>query len=113
MINCYTNDGSFLKRNQSLLSAPETHIRDSQKEDANFQLIDPQDARSDGTTILSTVPIIASNAACLDWPLTKFEVLGRNVPRTDFLQLAEYMEVKTSIRQMHKPLASESTAAAA
>ena len=41
------------------------------------------------------------------------EVLGRSLPRHDILQLAEQLGIKTSIRQRHKPLASEPTAAAA
>ncbi len=40
------------------------------------------------------------------------EVLGHSLPRPDVLQLAEHLEIKTFIRQMHKPLASEPTAAA-
>jgi len=111
LINCYIDDGAFVKRNRSLLSALETHIRDYQKEDANCQLIDPQDAR------------IRRNENLLYWgyhivdgsmPRLAFnEVLGRSIPRTDFLQLAEYLEVKTSIRQTHNPLTSEPTAAEA
>ena len=111
LINCYIDDGAFAKRNRLLLSALETHIRDYQKEDSNCQLIDPKDAR------------IRRNDNLLYWgyhivdgsmPRLAFnEVLGRSVPRTDFLQLAEYLEIKTSIREMHKPLASEPTAAAA
>ena len=41
------------------------------------------------------------------------DVLGRSVPCNDFLQLAEGLEIKTSVRTMHKPVASESTIAAA
>ena len=41
------------------------------------------------------------------------DVLGRSVPCNDFLQLAEGLEIKTSIRTMHKPVASEPTVAAA
>ena len=41
------------------------------------------------------------------------DVLGRSVPCTDFLQLAESLEINTSIRTMHKTVASEPTVAAA
>ncbi len=104
LINCYIDDGAFVKRNRTLLSALENYIRDYQKEDSNCQLIDPKDAR------------IRRNDNLLYWgyhivdgsmPRLAFnEVLGRSVPRTDFLQLAEYLETKTSIRQKHKPLAT-------
>ena len=104
LINCYIDDGAFVKRNRTLLSALENYIRDYQKEDSNCQLIDPKDAR------------IRRNDNLLYWgyhivdgsmPRLAFnEVIGRSVPRTDFLQLAEYLETKTSIRQKHKPLAT-------
>ena len=104
LINCYIDDGAFVKRNRTLLSALENYIRDYQKEDSNCQLIDPKDARIRRNDNLlywgyhivdGTMPRLAFN-----------EVLGRSVPRTDFLQLAEYLETKTSIRQKHKPLAT-------
>ena len=113
LINCPIDDAAFVKRNRSLslLSALETHIRDDQKEGSNCQLIDPQDAR------------IRRNDNLLYWgyhiadgsmPRLAFnEVLGHSLPRPDDLQPAEHLEIKTSIQQMHEPLASEPTAAAA
>ena len=63
-----------------------------------------------GTTIFSTE---GYQTVDVSMPLTFNDVLGRSVPCTDFLQLAEGLEIKTSIRTMHKPLASEPTVAAA
>ena len=104
-------DSVFVKRNRCLLCTLGTQIPDDQNEDSNCQLIDPQFAS------------IQRNDDLLDWgyqivdgsmPRQTFNhVLRRSVPSTGFLQLAENLEIKTSIRTMHKPLASEPTVAAA
>ena len=80
-------------------------------EGSNCQLIDPQDARIRRN---DNLPYWGYYIVDGSMPRQAFnEVLGHSLPRPDVLQLAEHLEIKTSIRQMHKPLASEPTAAAA
>lgn len=100
LINCYNDDGSFVRRNRLLLNALEKHIISYQKEDKKCELINPLDAkirRNDNLLywgfhiVDGTKPRLAFN-----------EIFGRSVPRTDFLQLAEYLENKTTIRELKK-----------
>ena len=100
LINCYNDDGSFVRRNRLLLTALEQHIITYQKEDKKCELINPLDAkirRNDNLLywgfhiVDGTKPRLAFN-----------EIFGRSVPRTDFLQLAEYLENKTTIRELKK-----------
>ena len=97
LINCYNDDGSFVKRNRLLLTALEKHINEYKKEDSRCELINPLDAkirRNDNLLywgfhiVDGTKPRLAFN-----------EIFGRSVPRTDFLQLAEYLESRTSIKE--------------
>lgn len=105
LINCYNDDGSFVRRNRLLLTALDQTISAYRKEDPNCQLIHPLDAkirRNDNLLywgfhiVDGTKPRLAFN-----------EILGRSVPRTDFLQLAEYLENRTSIKDQ-KPSADRS-----
>ena len=105
LINCYNDDGSFVRRNRLLLTALEEHINAYKKEDSKCELIHPLDAkirRNDNLLywgfhiVDGTKPRLAFN-----------EVFGRSVPRTDFLQLAECLESKTTIRDGKKLSSSE------
>ena len=98
LINCYNDDGSFVRRNRLLLTALEEHINEYKKEDSRCDLINPIDAkirRNDNLLywgfhiVDGTKPRLAFN-----------EIFGRSVPRTDFLQLTEYLEARTSIKDI-------------
>lgn len=98
LINCYNQSKSFEKRNAILLASLQEVVRSYQKADPRCQLIHPDHAkirRSDSLQYWGYHIVDGSP------PQLAFrEVAGRSAPRTDFLQLAEYLEDHTSIRSM-------------
>ena len=98
LINCYNQSKSFEKRNAILLASLQDVVRKYQREDPRCQLIHPDHAkirRSDSLQYWGYHIVDGSP------PQLAFrEVAGRSAPRTDFLQLAEYLEDHTSIRSI-------------
>lgn len=98
LINCFNSSKAMEKRNSILLSALSNHIDEYRELDKKCQLIHPDFAK------------IRRSDALLYWgyhivdgskPQLAFKnVAGRSVPRTDFLQLAEYLEDHTEIRSI-------------
>jgi chromosome partitioning protein len=98
VINCYNQSKGFEKRNAMMFKTLQEVVSAYQQEDPLCQLIDPDHAK------------IRKSDALLYWgyhiidgsrPQLAFrEVAGRSFPRTDFLQLAEYLEDHTSIRSL-------------
>ena len=88
------------KRNDILLSALSKYIASYQATDKKCQLIDPDFAkirRSDSLLYWGYHIVDGSK------PQLAFKaVAGRSSPRTDFLQLAEYLEDHTEIRELQK-----------
>jgi chromosome partitioning protein len=98
LINCYNQSKNFEKRNAILLASLQEVVRGYQKQDPRCQLIHPDHAkirRSDSLQYWGYHIVDGSP------PQLAFrEVAGRSAPRTDFLQLAEYLEDHTSIRSI-------------
>lgn len=98
LINCYNQSKNFEKRNSILLSSLQEVVSSYQQKDPLCQLIHPDHAkirRSDALQYWGYHIVDGSP------PLLAFkEVAGRSAPRTDFLQLAEYLEDHTSIRSL-------------
>ena len=98
LLNCYHNTKAFAERNEILLGALEKKITEHQKKDPKCQLIHPDFAKiSRSDKLLYWGYHIVDNSK----PQLAFTSHGgRSAPRTDFLQLAEYLEDHTSIREL-------------
>ncbi len=100
LINCYNPARSMTKRNDILLSALSRYINTYQSIDPKCQLIHPDYAkirRSDSLLYWGYHIVDGSK------PQLAFRsVAGRSAPRTDFLQLAEYLVDHTEIRALHQ-----------
>tara|TARA_B100002051_G_scaffold273245_1_gene311632 strand:- start:803 stop:2011 length:1209 start_codon:yes stop_codon:yes gene_type:complete len=98
LLNCFNNTKSFVERNEILLSVLEKKIAEHQKKDPKCQLIHPDYAKiSRSDKLLYWGYHIVDNSK----PQLAFTSHGgRSAPRTDFLQLAEYIEDHTSIREL-------------
>ena len=100
LINCFNATKAMKKRNEILLAALSKHIALYQASDNKCQLIDPDFAkirRSDSLLYWGYHIVDGSK------PQLAFKaVAGRSSPRTDFLQLAEYLEDHTEIRELQK-----------
>jgi chromosome partitioning protein len=98
LVNCYNQSKNFEKRNNILLSSLQDVISAYQKKDLRCQLIHPDHAkvrRSDSLQYWGYHIVDGSP------PQLAFkEAAGRSAPRTDFLQLAEYLEDHTSIKSI-------------
>ena len=98
LINCFNASKSMSKRNNILLSALSKYINSYQKADPKCQLIHPDYAkirRSDSLLYWGYHIVDGSKPQLAFRP-----VAGRSAPRTDFLQLAEYLEDHTEIREL-------------
>ncbi len=95
LINSYSGSQAYEERNKHLLALVEKPIREYQKQDSKCQLIHPDYVK------------IRESRALRYWgyhlvdgspPQLAFKsVANRSAPRTDFMQLAEYLEDHTSI----------------
>jgi chromosome partitioning protein len=94
-INGFNTDAHAERRNELLLSHLKKHIDTYSQEDPKCRFIHPDDAKVRHSTALlywgyhiieGTKPQLAFR-----------EVAGKSHPRTDFLQLAEYLEAQTEI----------------
>ena len=98
LINCFNAAKTMSKRNDILLSALAKYINSYQAIDPKCQLIHPDYAkirRSDSLLYWGYHIVDGSK------PQLAFKsVAGRSAPRTDFLQLAEYLEDHTEIRSL-------------
>ena len=98
LINCFNSMKSMEKRNSILLNALSNHIEEYRAVDRKCQLIHPDFAkirRSDSLLYWGYHIVDGSK------PQLAFKnVAGRSYPRTDFLQLAEYLEDHTEIRSI-------------
>ena len=98
LINCFNSSKAMEKRNSILLNALNNHIEEYRVVDKKCQLIHPEFAkirRSDSLLYWGYHIVDGSK------PQLAFRnVAGRSVPRTDFLQLAEYLEDHTEIRSI-------------
>ena len=100
LINNYISDKAAEKRNEVLLTHLKKSLLKYTSTDPNCKFIDPDAAK------------IRSSNALLYWgyhivegtkPQLAFrEVAGKSYPRTDFLQLAEYLEDHTSIDKLRE-----------
>ena len=100
LINSYDSSSVAQKKNEILLSHLKRHIDSYAKEDPKCKFIHPDDAK------------IRYSTALLYWgyhiiegskPQLAFrEIAGRSYPRTDFLQLADYLENHTDIDRLRK-----------
>ncbi len=98
LINCFNASKAMSKRNSILLSALDKYINSYQKADPKCQLIHPDFARirrSDSLLYWGYHIVDGSKPQLAFRP-----VAGRSAPRTDFLQLAEYLEDHTEIREL-------------
>jgi chromosome partitioning protein len=98
LLNCYNNTKTLVERNEILLTALDKKIKDYQRVDPKCQLIHPDYAKiSRSDKLLYWGYHIVDNSK----PQLAFTSSGgRCAPRTDFLQLAEYLEDQTSIRDL-------------
>ena len=100
LINRFNATKAMKKRNEILLAALSKYIALYQASDNKCQLIDPDFAkirRSDSLLYWGYHIVDGSK------PQLAFKaVAGRSSPRTDFLQLAEYLEDHTEIRELQK-----------
>ena len=98
LVNCFSSLKSMEKRNSILLSALSKRIDEYSVLDKKCQLIHPDFAkirRSDSLLYWGYHIVDGSK------PQLAFKnVAGRSHPRTDFLQLAEYLEDHTEIRSI-------------
>jgi chromosome partitioning protein len=100
MINSFDSDKVAEKHNSVLLAHLQKHIDLYAKKDAKCHLIHPDEAK------------IRYSRALLNWgyhiidgskPQLAFkEIAGKSYPRTDFLQLAEYLESHTDIEHLRQ-----------
>ncbi|MBB1074222.1 AAA family ATPase [Rhodoferax sp. 4810] len=100
VINSYDTSKDVEKRNEILLSHLKRHIEQYAATDSKCKFIHPDAAK------------IRYSTALLYWgyhiiegskPQLAFrEIAGRSYPRTDFLQLAEYLENHTDIDQLRE-----------
>ena len=100
LINNYISNKSLHKRNQVLFSHLKKSLAEYTSTDAKCKLIGPDAAK------------IRHSNALLYWgyhivegtkPQLAFtEAAGRSYPRTDFLQLAEYLEEHTAIDELRR-----------
>ena len=98
LINCFNASKAMSKRNDILLSALDKYIKTYQRDDPKCQLIHPDYARirrSDSLLYWGYHIVDGSKPQLAFRP-----VAGRSAPRTDFLQLAEYLEDHTEIREL-------------
>lgn len=98
LINAYNPSKSFSERNEVLLSVLNRHIEIYARKDPKCQLIHPDYAKVRRSDLLQYwgYHIIEGSRPQLAFR----EIAGRNFPRTDFLQLAEYLEDHTSITSL-------------
>lgn len=98
VINCFNASKAMNKRNDILLTALDRYIKTYQQYDPKCQLIHPEYAkirRSDSLLYWGYHIVDGSKPQLAFRP-----VAGRSAPRTDFLQLAEYLEDHTEIRTL-------------
>lgn len=100
LINNYHSDSSFTKRNQVLRYHLQKSLAQYTSRDSKCKFIDPDAAKIRYSTSLlywgyhivdGTTPQLAFNSHG-----------GRYYPRTDFLQLAEYLEEHTTIDELRR-----------
>lgn len=100
LVNCFNAAKTMKKRNDILLAALEKYIANYQTSDKKCHLIHPDFAkirRSDSLLYWGYHIVDGSKPQLAFQP-----VAGRSAPRTDFLQLAEYLEDHTEIRELQR-----------
>ena len=95
VVNSYNSAQSYERQNNTLLSMLERSISKYSKTDPKCQLIHPSYAKIRQSKLLQYwgMHIIDGSPPALAFR----EVAGRNYPRTDFLQLAGFLQDHTSI----------------
>lgn len=98
LINNYDSSQATAKRNEVLLTHLKKSLSKYTSTDAKCKFIDPDDAkvRSSQALLYWGYHIVAGTKPQLAFQ----ETAGKSHPRTDFLQLAEYLESHTDIDQL-------------
>ena len=100
LINCYSASKVMSKRNEILLSALDKYIKNYHAFDLKCQLIPP-----DFVKIKRSDSLLCWGYHIVDGSKSQLafkSVAGRSAPRTDFLQLAEYLEGHAEIRVLQR-----------
>ena len=100
LINNYTSNKSLHKKNQVLFEHLKQSLREYTSSDPKCKLINPDAAkvRHSNALLYWGYHIVAGTAPQLAFK----ETAGRSFPRTDFLQLAEYLEEHTAIDELRQ-----------
>ncbi|MEL6440370.1 MAG: restriction endonuclease [Cyanobacteria bacterium J06621_8] len=98
LINNYTDTKNFHQKNQVLFSHLKQSLASYTSADSKCKLIDPDAAkvRHSNSLLYWGYHIVAGTQPQLAFK----ETAGRSYPRTDFLQLAEYLEEHTAIDKL-------------
>ena len=100
VVNGYNAAQSYERQNNTLLSMLEKTVNAYSKTDPKCQLINPSYAKIRQSKLLQYwgMHIIDGSPPALAFR----EIAGRNAPRTDFLQLAEFLQDHTAITSINE-----------
>ena len=100
VVNGYNPAQSYERQNNTLLSMLEKTVSRYSKSDPKCQLINPSYAKIRQSKLLQYwgMHIIDGSPPSLAFR----EIAGRNAPRTDFLQLAEFLQDHTAIKSINE-----------
>tara|TARA_Y100001968_G_scaffold34714_1_gene26636 strand:+ start:143 stop:1345 length:1203 start_codon:yes stop_codon:yes gene_type:complete len=100
VVNGYNASQSYERQNNTLLSMLEKTVNKYSQSDPKCQLINPSYAKIRQSKLLQYwgMHIIDGSPPALAFR----EIAGRNAPRTDFLQLAEFLQDHTAITSINE-----------